>query len=352
MDNNYFFFFRKNTELDFEKIHICSWEFKHNSAVIEFGGEIINPLRANEDEITVTIYVPWILKSHRLIDLYESLKDPENCKFIFNDSLTGSTFLDGGKNKEGTIQNFTGRSPLCILPIKSEINQDNKIVILKFDLRQLKKTSGENPINIYFRFYIDVNPNMLSTRKKGISKSSIIYDLKVNEKRNLPNNSGLDFQQLRFPKITTCYFLSILPNTYELTYFENNSLKNIRTLEHESFKKYLGDDRVKADEYLVVFHKKKDQESYGFFSVYTKERIGTGQFALAILVNMLSGILLFLPSFRIGKSQNFFSLPFWISLPCEVYISLLIGITIVLYFVWPGISQFFIKLRNMIMGYR
>lgn len=143
-----------------------------------------------------------------------------------------------------------------------------------------------------------------------------------------------------------------MPNTYDLTYFENNSLKNIRTLEHESFKKYLGDNRVKADEYLVVFHKKKDQESYGFFSVYTKERIGTGQFALAILVNMLSGILLFLPSFRIGKSQNFFSLPFWNSLPFEVYISLLIGITIVLYFVWPGISHFFIKLRNMIVGYR
>lgn len=206
MDNNYFFFFAKNTELDFEKIHICSWEFKNNSAIIEFGGEISNPLHTDEDEITIKIYVPWILNSHRIIDLYESLKDPENCKFIFNDSLTGSTFLDGGKNKEGTIQNFTSRSPLCILPIKYEIKQDNRVIILKLDIRQLKKTTGENPINIYFRFYIDVNPNMLSTRKKGISKSSIIYDLKVNEKRNLPNNSGLDFQQLRFLKLLHVIF--------------------------------------------------------------------------------------------------------------------------------------------------
>ena len=48
--------------------------------------------------------------------------------------------------------------------------------------------------------------------------------------------------------------------------FDNSSHKNVRTLEYESFNKYLGDKRVKKDELIVVFNKKEVAESFSFFS--------------------------------------------------------------------------------------
>ena len=114
-------------------------------------------------------------------------------------------------------------------------------------------------------------------------------------------------------------------------------------MEFDSFKKYLGDNRVKKDELVVVFNKKKEQDSYAFFSIFSKERIGAGQFALAVLVNLICGILLFVPSFRKDLNLTFFSKSLWQSLPIEVYISISIGLIIVGYFIWPKVvSGFYI----------
>lgn len=126
-----------------------------------------------------------------------------------------------------------------------------------------------------------------------------------------------------------------------MTFFDSSSLKNIRTLEFDSFKKYLGDNRVKQDELVVVFNKKKAQDSYAFFSIFSKERIGAGQFALAVLVNLVCAILLLIPTFREKYQASFFSKKLWQSLPFEVYLSIFIGLLIVGYFLWPRILSIF-----------
>lgn len=122
-----------------------------------------------------------------------------------------------------------------------------------------------------------------------------------------------------------------------MVFFDNSSLKNVRTLEYESFNKYLGDKRVKKDELIVVFNKKEKEDSYSFFSIYSMERIGMGQFALAILINIICGILLSFPSYR--KEFNS-ELSFYDNLKAlpEICIAIVIVFFTFIYFVFPIIK--------------
>ena len=294
-----------------------------------------------------SIFLPWINSKFNINDLYDKLKEPENSRFIFNDSVSASVYLDEGQKKKGVIQKFVDREKLCILPISTKISNSEKIVTVSINLKPLKSIKDWGN-NIYFRFFMEPKTNFLSTRKTGISHSTIIYDFKVNEKRNLPTQPTIDLQEKELCPINTCFFFNIIPNSYELNFFDNTALKNIRTLEYDSFKKYIGDSRVKKDELVVVFHKKNGQESYSFFSVYSKERIGAGQFALAVLVSLFSGILLFMPNYKQNFSVGYFSKEFWSNLPFEVYISILIGFAVILYFMWPKIIIVFQWIRQNI----
>ena len=345
MENNIFIYKPRNSlKIEFKRFHICTWEFRNNTSIIELGGEILN--KNLEEIIEFSIFLPWINSKFEVSDLYDKLKEPENSRFIFNDSVSASEYLDEGQKKKGVIQNFVDREKLCILPINTKISNKEKSVIVSMNLKPLKLIKGEN--NIYFRFFIEPKINFLSTRKTGISHSTIIYDFKVNEKRNLPNQPTIDLHEKELCPINICFFFNIIPNSYELKFFDNVALKNIRTLEYDSFKKYMGDSRVKKDELVVVFHKKKEQESYSFFAVYSKERIGAGQFALAVLVSLFSGILLFMPTYKQNSSLGYFSKEFWVNLPFEVYISLVIGLLVIVYFLWPKINFIFQKLFSLI----
>lgn len=346
MENNYFIFTEKDIKIELERFHICTWEFKNNSALIEFGGEIKNAFDIEKEEVNLTFYIPWILSSHVVIDLYDKLKESENSRFIFNDSVSGHEFLDGGQKKHGVIQKFENRNPLCIIPIESTVEESKKLVTIKINLKNLKKIEKIDDTSLYFRFYLEPKINFLSTRKTGISRSTIIYDLKINERRNLPEDSEIDLEELTFCNVKTCFAFNILPNSYDLTFFDSSTLKNIRTLEFDSFKKYLGDNRVKKNELVVVFNKKKEQDSYAFFSIFSKERIGAGQFALAVLVNLICAILLLIPSFREKNQASFFSKKLWQNLPLEVYISIFIGLMIIGYFLWPRIISIFQTSNN------
>lgn len=335
MENNYFIFTAKNIEIDLERFHLCTWEFKNNSALIEFGCEIKDAFDLNLEEVALKFYIPWISSKHVINDLYDKLKESENSRFIFNDSVSGHEFLDGGQKKHGVIQKFENRNPLCIIPFDSSIDESKKIVTITINLKNLKKITQIEGTSLYFRFYIEPKLNLLSTRKTGISKSTIIYDLKLNERRNLPEDSEIDFDELNLCKVKSCFAFNILPNSYDLTFFDSSTLKNIRTLEFDSFKKYLGDKRVKKDELVVVFNKKKEQDSYAFFSIFSKERIGAGQFALAILINIVCGVLLFIPAYRKTFVPEVSLLEVWTVLPAEILIALGIAISTLIYFTLP-----------------
>ncbi|PCJ26323.1 MAG: hypothetical protein COA97_05950 [Flavobacteriales bacterium] len=107
-----------------------------------------------------------------------------------------------------------------------------------------------NGCNIYFRFAITPNSKFISLRKTGLNKSTIIYDIKLNEKRNLPR----DVVIINECKVKSCFCFNILPNNFSFDFFDAGSLRSVRTLEYEKFNNYLNDKRVKDDELIVVFN--------------------------------------------------------------------------------------------------
>jgi hypothetical protein len=341
MDNAYFVF--AENDITVERFHLCTWEFNNGSALMEIGCEILaESLQQNNGEIAITIYIPWINTTSLASDLYARLSDSVNSKFIFNDSVENTLSFDGGEKLLGVIHEFQLRSPLCILPIKFVSDHENKKIEIRINLTAYNNYPA-NGINIYFRFSLIPNIDLISIRKKGIGRSTIIYDVKVNERRNLPDYLFAEVQNKRLSKIKSCFCFHIVPNSYDLSFFDSSSLINVRTLEYESFNYYLKDTRIKKDELMVVFNKKNTPHSFAFFSIFSMERIGAGQFILAILINLLTGILLFIPSYRKEIHKNIISNDFWANLPPEVFIAILIVLLLIIYFIWPPLASSFRK---------
>ena len=332
MDNTYFIFSEQNIEI--AKFHLCTWEFQNATGLIEIGCEISSEnFPETNDALNIDIYIPWLKSQNSTKDLYTRLKDTINAKFIFNDSVSQTNPLDDGRGLLGVIHEFQDREPLCILPISLTHNYQTKKISVKIDLTAYNKYTSHT--NIYVRFSVSVDVNLISIRKKGIGHSTIIYDLKINEGRNLPDDLFNELQNKPLCSIKSCFCFNIVPNSYSLSFFDSSSLQNVRTLEFDAFNRYLEDKRVQKDQLMVVFNKKKYPESFSFFSIFLRERIGAGQFALAILINLISGILLFLPGYRRERAISLSSKEFWTNLPLEVYIAVIIGLSLIIYFIWP-----------------
>ena len=77
------------------------------------------------------------------------------------------------------------------------------------------------------------------------------------------------------------------------------------------------------------------------------ERIGTGQFALAILISIICGILLFIPSYRKTFNPEISFLKVWNKLPFEIYLAITIAFGMIIYFVLPWLKNVFYKIRNL-----
>lgn len=345
MDNSFFVFTEMTKPVQIERFHMCTWEFSNDSSLVEFGFEI-NKKSIVEDIMTIQLFVPWVSQKCETKDLYERLSNAENSRFIFNDSINNTKYIKDNTNKLGVIHTFSGRNELCVLPATLKINED-KTVSVSLNLKNYREYPHVQKPNIYFRFWIKPDSPFISMRKKGISKSTIIYDIKINERRNIPSDKIDYFSEKVFCKIRYCFSFNILPNKYDIVFFDNGSLKNVRTLEYNSFNKYLGDKRVKKDELIVVFNKKEVKdienkevaESFSFFSIYSMERIGPGQFALAILINIVCGVLLFIPAYRKTLDPEVSLLKVWSALPPEIFIALGIAVATLIYFTLPLITS-------------
>lgn len=343
MENSFFIYTEKDKAIQIERFHICTWEFDNNSSLVEFGFEISED-SITENDLKISLFIPWVEKTCETKDLYDRLSTADNSRFIFNDSISATKYLKANTNNSGVIHTFSGRNELCVLPSDIKIDED-KIVTATLNLKAYREYNHESKPNVYFRFWIKPTVPFISMRKKGVNKSTIIYDIKVNERRNIPENKTGYFSDQEFCKIRYCFSFNILPNKYDIVFLDNTSLKNVRTLEYESFNRYIGDKRVKEDELIVVFNKKEVKEfekkavaeSFSFFSIYSKERIGPGQFAIAILVNIVCGVLLFIPAYRKTFIPEISLLKVWSVLPSEIFIALSIAFATLIYFILPMI---------------
>ena len=163
-------------------------------------------------------------------------------------------------------------------------------------------------MGFYCRFYLEPHISLLTTRAQGITKTSLIYDIKINEKRNLP--TYLPARDLC--KIKNCFVFHIIPNYYDLVFLDNKICRGIRSLEFDSFRKYLPNKRFKRDELIVIFNKKTESEGYTFFSTYAKERISPTQILMAVFVNLFCALILFLSTIRYNLHLAYYNKKFWL----------------------------------------
>jgi hypothetical protein len=349
MDNSYFVYTTPGESLNIERFHICTWEFSNNSNLVEFGCEITSESVANKNVIEIKLFIPWLTINATITDFYTRLREPSNSRFIFNDSISNVASLDGGENQNGVIHKFSGKDKLCILPIEFINDFENHKVTVRLNLNiyhQFEHPLGEPRPNIYFRFCIKPKKSEISVTKKGITKSTILYDIKLNQRRNIPDGLLNEILQHELCNVKTCFCFNIIPNTHDLVFFDSATLKNVRTLEYGAFKKYLGNDLLQEEGLIVVFNKKSELDSYSFFSIFTKEHIGIDQLAVALFINLVAGVLLFIASLEVSlalENRKFSS----ISLPLSFWLVVILFLAMLCYFLKKRFDfSFKIKKKN------
>lgn len=331
---NTLFIYSKNRDIEIERFHVCTWDFRDNSSLIEIGFELNHEkIQKDQNEIKIFISAPWLNSESIIEDYFLKLKDLDNIKFIFNDVAIGTEIINEIADKWGCIQSFKERESICLLPL--QFIQSENVIELTLNSEGYNKLMLEKRKNIYCRIGIKlIKDHSIALKKQGITKSTIIYDLKINERRNIPNK----IEPLDLCKIKAVFFFNIVPNDYSLSFYDNKSLMNIRNLEYNGFKNYLKDARIKKDDLIVVFNKLKNEVGYTFFNVYNHEIIGVGALAIAVLLNLLCGILLFLPSLRGDKTDHNVT-----NLPCEIYIAGSLWLMLLTYFAIKKIKPNWIK---------
>ena len=315
MDNSFFVFSEEIENLILHRFHVCSWEFRDSTGLTEFGIEINQEQVKNRESLILNLYIPWLDSECIIEDYYTKLMDLQNLKFIFNEIPTGHKVFDEDGGKTGCVQEFKDCDSLCLFPVTCTIS--DKVLKIKLDLKDYKKNrSIAGDSNLYLRIALS-NKNKASIRlqKAGLNKSTIIYDIKINEKRNLPA-----IIKVKYPcKISTAFYFNIVPNNFELVFYDNKTLQNVRNLEYSGFKKYLNDKRVRENDLVVIKCKEKGKDSYSFFNYFTNEVIGVGVLAIGFLLELVCGILLFLPSLENdGIDHNLWNLPWELYTACSI----------------------------------
>lgn len=324
MDNTYFIL--SNKALIIERLHICTWDFIDTSAAIELGFEFMPNPYVNDVEIKLSL--PFLRKTDKVTCLMDSLiRDDDNSKFIFNDTVNANKAINGDK-RNGAILEFKSRNSLSVLPIKQIKVEDG---VCSFAIHRVNQT-----VKNYIRLYIQTGVKHLAIVNKGIAQTSYIYDIKINESRNLPNHiyELLNNGYILCNKVKSCFCFHVIPSQYSISYLNTNKLKNIRVLESEGFNHYLPNTRkIQSNEFLIIFNKSEQSAdgSYAFFSQFKEETIGNKQIILAIATNLICSLLFGISTLREWQT----GMPWYNKLPWEFWTAIVLLLLFVLYLFMP-----------------
>ena len=190
---------------------------------------------------------------------------------------------------------------------------------------------------------IEIKEASIAIRKKGIAQTIYIYDFKINETRNLPQDiyELKTTKKLVICKVKKIFCLHAVPDNFVFSFVDSSKLKNIRKLETTAFQKYLPAVKsISKDSYNIMFLKDDDcdgKESYSLFSICTEETIGSKQIALAIGANILCSLLFALSSFRYIKDSK---IEWYRQIPWEYWLALLILVLLLIYLFTPLKKKF------------
>lgn len=324
MDNTYFILSNKAIAID--RLHICTWDFIDKNAAIELGFEFMpNPYTK---DIEIKLSLPFLKQTDKVTCLMDSLiRDDDNSKFIFNDTINANKAINGDK-RNGAILEFKSRNSLSVLPIKQIKVEDG---VCSFAINRINST-----VKNYIRLYIQTGVKHLAIVNKGIAQTSYIYDIKINESRNLPNHiyELLNNGYILCNKVKSCFCFHVIPSQYSISYLNANKLKNIRVLESEGFNHYLPNTRkIRSNEFLIIFNKSEQSAdgSYAFFSQFNEETIGNKQIILAIATNLICSLLFGISTLREWQA----GMEWYNKLPWEFWTAIILLLLFALYLFVP-----------------
>lgn len=295
MDNAYYILAKK--QMSIERLHICTWEFPNDSSYIEIGMEFLYEC-FKENNLQLSLAAPFVKEKGTVTCLLKNLSDRANGCFIFNDVVSGIDNV-GEDSRDGSILKFDKREKLTVLPCEIGVKEG----LISFTIKKPKKYEG----NMYFRALIKLENDTIALKKNGIAQTNYIYDFKINETRNLPQNiyelktkNGLEICNVK-----NVFCLHAIPDNFVFSFVDSTKLKNIRKLESSAFLRYLPEIKgISKDCYNIMFLKECGKESYSFFSICTEETIGSKQIALAVGANIICSLLFALSTLRFDKDRT------------------------------------------------
>ena len=290
----YFVTSDKASAIEIEKLHLCSWRYRNllwlRKRLLEIGMQIkVKDIKALETEpggnhvLTVEVVIPWVKKGTKVADLYRSLRETKNARFIFNEDVEPGKTFDGGEGNTGCVLEFA--HPICMLPSQCECDDSQ----VRFSI-SIPSDVDLKLMPIYIRCAIEIPRKKFCYANTGLSRSMYSYDIKINRLRNLP----IPVRKADLCPIKACYCLHIVPSHYQLSFYDSNNFQNIRILEHNRYNDYVSGvelfkKKVKAYKYQVVFNK-NTADNFSFLSLFESEHIGLTPLIIAILINILCTI--------------------------------------------------------------
>jgi hypothetical protein len=319
MNNSYFILSKQN--LTIERFHICTWDIENTPSFLEIGIEFTISDIA-QSIIDFKFVAPFIKKDDEVLCLASSLlSDQDNCKFIFNDTIKSLSEISGDK-RNGAILDFTTRNKLIILPLDKNLSIDDNDQIISFKVHIPQAVKPKD--SIYIRFLIKTAIKTLSRERRSISHKTYTYDVKLNEKRNLPDNVlQLVNDKYSLQNIKRCFCFHVVPHSFDISFINEHRLKNIRELEVVAFRNYLSSKipklkKMKEGKYLIIFNKdESSSDSYSFFTTFSEEIIGINLIMFTIFANIFCGLLFAISSLRMSLSGKICS---WKQIPLEYWV--------------------------------
>lgn len=287
-----------------EKLHLCTWDVRNHNTFVEVGVSIAND-GTLPDTVELYLVLPFLSDKCKIKSLHEELHDNDNYKFIFNEIPENVKAIDG-EIRNGSIVQLAGDGDLksrTHLVANANTEQDKTLPMVKVSFERPEKEVG----HAYVRLLIETDKSTIAEVIPGIAKRSYIFDVKINEARNIPSDV-LNFKRkehLNILPVKTAYCLHCVPDNYEITFSDSSKMKNIRKLEKEAFQRYLPVLKNISGEYIITFIKhKEDSGSYSFFTTFNKEVVGNKQLFVAVITNLLCNLLFAIAAFRVVKKTG------------------------------------------------
>lgn len=331
-------------EMTVEKLHLCTWDVRGGDSFVEVGLSV-----ANNDALPARtelwLVLPFLDGGCTIASLHEQLGDNDTYKFIFNEIPESLQAVDGEK-RNGSVVRLSGagdaHSRTHLVANATAQQEAGQPTLVKVSFDKPAATVG----HAYVRLLIRTKSSTIAEVIPGIAKCSYIFDVKINEARNIPSDV-LTFKRERHLSILpvrTAYCLHCVPNNWEISFSDYSKMKNIRKLEKDAFKKYLPLLEQAGGEYIITFIKQSDASgSYSFFTTFNREVVGNKQLFVAVVISLLCNLLFAFSAFREKLTDD----TCWIAqVPAEWWVA--VGVIVVGLVICLPVKNWWRRLRNKI----